>query len=88
MNELIYRGIIERMVTEEAREWFLMEEAEPVKVHTPRVHHINAGAIYYRVLVEYTPHGCNDSEAAILDIKVNENGAIVQNEKRTDGGTK
>lgn len=88
MNESIYRGIIERMVTEEAREWFLMEEVESVKVHTPRVHHINAGAIYYRVLVEYIPNGCHDSEAAILDIKVNENGAFVQNEKRTDGGTK
>lgn len=88
MNEVIYRGIIERMVAEEARVWFVMEDAESVKVHTPRLHHINAGAIYYRVLVEYIPHGCNDSEAAILDIKVNENGTNVRGEKRTDGGSK
>ena len=88
MNEMIYRSIIERMVAEEASAWFEMEDAEFIKPHAPRLHHTEAGSLIYRVLVEYIPHDSHDSEAAILVIKVNERGANVTNEKRTDGGWK
>lgn len=88
MNESMYKAIVERMVAEEALVWFQMEDSVFVKPHTPRLHHTKAGSLIYRVLVEFIPRGHDDTEAAILEIVVNEYGANVENEKRTDGGWK
>lgn len=88
MDVSMYKAIVERMVAEEASMWFEMEAAVFVKPHTPRLHHTKAGNLIYRVLVEFIPHGKDDAEAAILEIHVDEYGAHVEGEKRTDGGWK
>jgi len=84
MENVIYKGFIERQVTTEAAIWFDMEDAKNVKVNPPELVDVTDSTLTYRVLVVFVPNHSKEVEAAILTVLVNSHGANVVKERRTD----
>lgn len=85
-----HEALIVKQVRAEVNLWFELEddEVENVIIHNLRLARIVGEKYFYRVIVEFFSKRTHEIEIAMVFVRVDEFGANVTGEKRTDGGLK
>lgn len=89
MENVNYEELISKQVRAEVNLWFELEDdVENVIIHNLRLARIVGSKFTYRAIVEFFSKRTHEIEIAMVVVRVDEFGANVTSEKRTDGAWK